>query len=469
MAYEAWSVLVEYTAGVWTDITSRVDTASEYFTIASGDTPEASADTGGMTLPIQNYDQAFTPGNPLTSQALMPGMRVRIRETVLDQVFDRLTGRVDYPEAEAWTQSNTTEPRDQLIMVPLVDEAAWIAKGAEFVSTLGEHIKFNGGPSLIAYWPMNESEGPDVNPAVGAPWTLTVTKAGNTVFDPAPNGQPSITFGDAVIPIADDISSISFEPTTTTTPAPDYVDSLMLTGTRPTSLTLTAGQVVTVVCWTRPGEQLAGAAAFTLIEVAHGDPVVGPSDTFAGIGVLSTGELFGRATTDTLTGSVTGPPCPQDQPIPIAFRFGFTPSVCELWVRGEVYTDTLGGVPGSWEFDDLNIAWLYPGSVNHAQVYLGSATDWTNADFVEQYQMGLTGLERQTTGQRIRTVLSYAGVDPADLGRVDDGASLMQVARMAGRNPMDLVAEAVETEQGEFYADGSGRPVFADRPRLYNI
>jgi hypothetical protein len=83
--------------------------------------------------------------------------------------------------------------------------------------------------------------------------------------------------------------------------------------------------------------------------------------------------------------------------------------------------------------------------------------------------MGLFGLERQSTGERIRTILQYAGVDPSELGRIDNGASLMQVARMAGRGPMDLVAEAVATEQGEFYADGSGLPVFTGRVRLYNI
>lgn len=465
MAYEAWSVLVEYTAGTWTDITSRVDTASEHFTIAAGDTPEASADTGGMTLPIQNYDQAFTPGNPLTSQALMPGMRVRIRETVLDQVFDRLTGRVDYPEAEAWTQSNTTEPRDQLIMVPLVDEAAWIAKGREFVGTLGEHIIYNGGTTLIGYWPMNESEGPDVLPAVGAPWTLTATKAHNIFSGGVTDGQPSITFGAAGIPPADDISSIEFSPSTTTTP--DYVDSIMLKGQLPSTVSLDAGEAITVVCWTRPGDILAGAATFTLIEFNY---QLGVDVYYASIWVDASGNLVAGANSPYWGGSVTGPPAATNHPMPIAVRVGFSPAVLELWVRGEVYTGSMVvTIANPGIFQNLDIADRYPGAVNNAQVYLGDPNAWNNSDFVAQYEMGLYGLERQTTGQRIRTVLQYAGVDPSDLGRVDDGASLMQVARMAGRNPMDLVAEAVETEQGEFYADGSGRPVFADRPRLYNI
>lgn len=455
----------------WVDVTSRVDTAAGPFTITSGDTPESSADTGGFGLPVQNHDQAFTPGNVLSPYApnVAPGSRIRVRETIGDRVFERGFGYVQYPEITAWTESNEGSPRDQLITIPVIDRAAWIAQGRTFVSTLAEHVIYHGGPALAAYWPTGETEGPDVNPAVGGPWTLSQTQKYNTLAFAPDAGQAAISYGSTGVAPADDLGAVTFEPSTTQAPTPDYVTSLILTGTRPTPLTLAAGQVMTVACWTRPGELVPGALVFTLIELAVYD-AFGNYTGFVGINVDSNGNLVGYGNKlGSWSGTVTGPPAPTGHSMPIAVRVGFSPAVLELWVRGEVYPGVLAvGSALPLSLNVLNVAERYPGAVNHAQVYLGDADDWTHDDFVAQHEMGLYGMERQPTGERIRTMLQYAGVDPSELGRIDDGASLMQVARLAGRNPMDLIADAVATEQGEFYIDGD-RPVFADRVRLYNV
>lgn len=457
----------------WVNITSRVDTAAAGpYTITSGDTPEASADTGGFGLPVQNHDQAFTPGNTLSPHApnITPGSRIRVRETIGDRVFERGTGYVQYPEIAAWTESNQDAPRDQLITIPVVDRAAWIAQGRTLVSTLAEHVIYHGGTALRAYWPMGETEGPDVNPAIGGPWTISQAQRYNTLAFAPDAGQAAVSYGGTGVAPADELGAVTFEPSTAQAPTPDYVTSLILTGTRPAPLTLAAGQVLTVVCWTRPGELVPGALVFTLIELAVYDGF-GNYTGFVGINIDADGNLVGYGNKlGSWSGTVTGPPAPTGHSMPIAVRVGFSPAVLELWVRGEVYPGVLTvGSALPLSLNVFNVAERYPGAVNHAQVYLGDAADWSNQDFVAQHEMGLYGMERQTTGERIRTMLTYAGVDPSELGRIDDGASLMQAARLAGRNPMDLIADAVATEQGEFWIDGGNRPVFADRIRLYNV
>lgn len=475
----SWDNLKVTAAERWVDVTAYVDTVrggaesgGSPFTISGGDTPEASADTGGVGLPLLNADQRFTPGNTLSPYApnIAPGSRIRFRETILDQRFDRFTGYVQYPEIQAWTESSSTSPRDQQITIPVVDRAAWIAQGRTFVGTLAEHIIYNGGPSLIGYWPLNEAEGPDVNPFTGGPWTLTTVRKRLPGWIAAvTDQQPSISFGNSGVAPADDITSVSFSPTTITDPITDYFNSFALEGKRSSTVTLGADQVVTVVGWTRPAQLLAGAVngTFAVIEFNY---IFGSTVNYVSVWINTAGNLVGGCNSPNWGGSVVGPPAPSNHSMPIAVRVGYDPAVLELWVRDEIYIGTnviTSAQPAL--LDTALIADRYPGAVNHMQIYLGDPDDWTHDDFIAQYQMGLTGMERQSTGERVRTVLQYAGVDPSELGRIDDGASLMQVARMAGRDPMDLVAEAVETEQGEFYMAGDNRPVFDDRIRLYNV
>ncbi len=453
------------------DVTHWVETAGGPFQITDGDTPESSTDTGGFGLPLQNGDQRFTPGNIVSPYYpnIAPGSQIRVRETADDRLFHRGHGYVQYPEIAAWTESNQGSPRDQQIVIPVVDRAAWIAQGPAFISTLGEHIIFHGGDALVAYWPLDEADGPDVNPAVGGPRRLTQTRRDLGSGTPSSAGPPAISFGATGIAPGDDLSSIGFEPAFAADPATEYDSSIMLVGTRPTPLTLSAGQVLTVVCWMRVTEEIPTSTAahlFLLQDSANSSVTAQVDMGSGGSGVFS---AFGANDADWSGFIEFGPPIPVDQPIPVAIRVGFDPDVIELWVRGETYTDTMSVSSAvAAQFDLMKLADTYPGTINHLQVYLGSEDDWTHDDFLAQHQMGTDGLERQSTGKRIRTILQYAGVAGHELERIDDGASLMQVARLAGRNPMDVIAEAVETEQGEFWIAGDNQPVFADRRTLYN-
>lgn len=464
-----WDDVEVLTPERWVDVTRYVDVGAGTFQITDGDTPEASADTGGFGLPLLNADQRFTPGNIYSPYApnIVPGSEIRVRETIGDIVFPRGYGFVQYPEITAWTESNGDSPRDQQVTIPVVDRAAWIAQGRNLISTLGEHIIANGGPALVAYWPLSETEGPDVNPAVGGPWTLTQTTRNLGGGNASSDDPPAIIYGSTTVAPADDLAAVEFVPSYAADPFTEYDSSYLLVGDRPTPVTLDENQVLTLVAWIRTTQEIPASSANIPIMLKNS----ANGDIAAQIHSSGGGTYDGFAANDSnWVGTATGPPVPVDQPIPVAVRVGFDPDTIECWVRGEVYTDTLIVVsPTAAEYDRIQLGLTFPGTIAHLQLYIGDPDDWTNDDFVAQYQMGLHGLERQTTGERIRTVLEYAGVDPAELGRIDDGVSRMQVARMAGRNPMDLVAEAVETEQGEFWVAGDNRPVFADRVRLYNV
>lgn len=452
---------------VWVDLSDRLLHVGHGLNVAEGRQSELSdVEPAAFSVQLRNRDDALTPGNPSSPYVSWwkQGRRCRFREIVGWLGFDLFDGYLEIPENTVRTQVPGDTDSDILMTVTGLDLVGRHRNGRTFVSTLGEHIIYNGAPSLVAYWPMNEADGPDVTPAIGAPWTVSEANQLNH-WSYAPPGPATITYGGQGIPAADDISSITFAPTTITTPLVDYVSSIMLTGVRPTDLTLGVGQAITVVCWTRPGELLAGATAFTLIECNYRS---GLTFNAAGIFVNTSGNLVAYSNSSDWGGTVVGPPAPINHPMPVAVRVGFSPPVMELWVRGEVYSDTMVvTTPNPATFNNLDIADRYPGSVGHAQVYLGDPSAWTRDDFVAQYEMGLYGLERQSTGERVATVADYAGI-PASQRDIDPGESLMQAASLAGKTAAQAWDEARDTEQGRLFAH-AGRLVFHGRRRIYDV
>lgn len=453
---------------VWVDLSDRVLDVGQALEIGEGRQTEVDdGEPAGFVVQLNNRDDHLTPGNPSSPYVSWwkTGRRCRFREVVGWLGFDLFDGHLVISENLVRTQEPTASDSDVLLTVSGVDLVGWHRDGRKMVSTLAEHVMYHGGPALVAYWPMGETEGPDVNPAVGGPWTLTQTKRVNGYAN-APNAGPgAITYGSAGIPPADDLSSILFEPSLSTDPSVDYVTSLMLFGKRPTSITLSAGQVATVVCWTRPGE--IRADAFQSSSVIY---LSSSSSIFTSVGFsMFNGVVFGGGSNGADWGtSVTGPPIPQDQAIPVAIRVGFDPATLELWVRGEIYSDIMPvTTPTPATFNQVEIGERYPGAVSHAQVYVGDPDDWTHDDFLAQYEMGLYGLERQTTGQRIATIADYARV-PASQRDIDPGESVMQVARLAGKTAGQAWDEARGTEQGRLFAH-AGRLVFHDRRRIYDV
>ena len=117
---------------------------------------------------------------------------------------------------------------------------------------------------------------------------------------------------------------------------------------------------------------------------------------------------------------------------------------------------------------NMDVGEAAQGNFAYMQVYVGTA--FNRAAHLAQYQMGLTGLEAQTTGARVDTILQYAGVPGSDyLATTDTGTSIMQRATLLGKDPLTALREAETTEQGLLYVDGSGQTHFADRRTLYGI
>jgi hypothetical protein len=104
-------------------------------------------------------------------------------------------------------------------------------------------------------------------------------------------------------------------------------------------------------------------------------------------------------------------------------------------------------------------------SVGQAQVYLGG--DYTHAAFLSQYAAGLSGLSGQYAGDRIVTIGRYAGIPAGELGAIDQGASMMGAARLAGRTALDAMRDAEAAEQGLLHAAGR-QLIFHSRARRYN-
>lgn len=452
---------------VWVDLSDRVLDVGRPLEIAEGRQTELQdVEPGVFVVQLRNRDDWLTPGNASSPYVSWwkQGRRCRFREIVGWLGFDLFDGFLEIPENTIRTQVVGDTDSDIVLTVTGLDLVGRHRNGRTFVSTLGEHIIFNGGTALVAYWPCGEANGPDVNTEVGGPWTLTQTTRTVAGGNPSSAAPPAITYGSVGVAPADDLGSILFAPAIAVDPVTEYDKSFLLVGKRSTPVTLAAGQVLTFACWARPTEVVPDSSAPIVISLRSSTNSDVVAHVTMNLGVIG---CFGANDADW-AGSVEGPPVPKDQPVPVAVRVGFSPATIELWVRGEVYTDTMTVISAtSAQFDQVEIGNTYPGAVNHVQIYLGSATDWTNTDFVAQYQMGLTGLERQTTGERINTVADYAGV-PSSQRDIDPGESLMQSASLAGKTAAQAWDEARDTEQGRLFAHG-GRLVFHDRRRIYDV
>lgn len=451
-ANESWIVEIEFVRGIWTDVTRYVDTAKSNIFIQQGDTAETT-DEGSATFTLNNSDQRFTPGNVLGANYpnVKSGCRIRVREVIGSYNFGLFSGYIEWPEIQAWTASTASAPRDQQITINAVDRMTRLANARPFLSTLGEHILYRGGTRLSGYWPLLASQGYNPYGPAQLPFIPFRQRASSPVV---PTGEPAIGFTGSAID-ADDVATLRLEPNVVGTDvAVDTHTYGLITPVTVTNNTFTISfwvyleDVSTANLYWNAGDTV-GATLLRLSRVGGAWGVeagAGPVSSFATVNALPTYKW-------TL----------------VSIRMTLPSGLIEYWVNEATpVTVTMSGgvVPSTATFPVYELGVGMQGNLAHAQLYVG---DFTRQHHLDQYQMGLTGLEYQTTGQRIRTVMAYAGVLSTDLTRVDQGVSVMQVASLAGKTPATAAAEASDTERGSLYAAGDGQIVFAGRQRLLNI
>lgn len=443
---------------VWVDFTTRVRDVEQVMEAARGRQNDLDqTEPGEFAVQLENADDAVTYGNTSSPYAAWwgPARKCRLRETIAGTVLDVYTGYIQVP-----TETIRIAGVDQRVTLTCVDRLGRLDSGEPFASTLAAHIRGSvRNNALKAYWPLVDAAPPYANLVGRAPALPFITPGATTPVTQVPAVQSN---AGTAIP-ADDAAPVLLVPGVNgvaTVGGGPFVDAeLSPFGEAPA---VTAGQVVTAILWANL--DLTYDDLITILEIATNDGVIDLRRQASGSGgtfrlTKPVGTLTGAVNSDITVGAGVY--------YILAIRYGYTPNLLEMWVNDKVYTATLSGVISS----DLiaAVAAAPYGSAAHMQLYVGDAADFTYADFLAQRQVGLTGLERQATGDRIRTVAQYAGIPATELTQIDTGASVMQRASLAGQTPLQAMRDAERTEQGLLYVDGSGNLVFKDRRTLYNI
>lgn len=434
---------------VWVDIS---DTVKPSWSCAAGRQNELSTTEPGVATLVLLNDGRYTTGNPTAYPWWRQARRLRIRETIGYLTVDLFDGYIERPRgSQRIDEASAATPQDAIVTLSAVDLLGRLGKSAKLLSTLGAHIKFHGGVSMAGLWTLGGTDRvwPD---AVGMQSPLEVHVADATNLD-----TDQVSPGNGVVAPADDLNVVhlSYLP-----PA----GQLDLRAT--TSVALDAGHVLTAVVWVNVESTTATQIFPLTIQVAETPTLTGTIVVSYSLAVE--GQVTATLTGMGLTGSITGSAGNLSQPTPIAIRYGYSPNVFELWIRDQVYATTPGGAaPTATTVSEVRFGGLHNGFLGYAQLYVGAATDWTATDMAVQYAMGFSGLERQSTGERIATIADYAGI-PTAARDLDRGAAVMSVARLAGQFPADVLDEATATEQGRLFVTG-GRLTFRDRRAVYDI
>lgn len=473
MAYESCQVWIEF--ATWVNVTEDVEPVNAAIRATDGEDREASDKAGSLTIVLRDIDGRYTPGNTqgVHYPYVTSGRRVMVFEVIGTERFDIFTGRLEWPEVDSWVQTSTSAPREQTITLTAVDLPTQLDSAAELLSTMGEHILYTGGNALKAYWPRNDAAQPFLN-VVGDEYLPTTSEQYVLAW-----GDPTASSGTAkVIPAAvdgppgDDLRAPSYEMELQTVGGFLRPGRTIMTYAELPSgaLPILAAEYATVVMWVKSPWTATDSEAVPL-SIRWQTTGEGVLELVKQDGATS-GWLLDSSGSSGMVASFTSTAYPATSRWTIvAVRWRASPMEIELWVDGEQVVGVPAGAVGGASSEITKIYMpqgRFDGNVAHVQVYIGDEDAFTFADFTAQRLVGLQGLDRQTTGERIRTILGYAGIGAGEMGEVDDGTAVMPRARLAGTTPGAQIRLAVDTELGDFHANGSGRPVFLDRRTLYN-
>jgi hypothetical protein len=427
---------------------------------------------GNFSLALNNHDRRFIPGNPLSPYFpwFKQSRRLRLRELVGYVAFDLADGFLEIPTNVMDMDVTDGVIDGQAIMVLNVtgiDVLGRLQNSRRFSSNLTEHILLAGGSTLVAYYPLSEEVAPFADATGnGYPSITPVPSLAAAAKDFS--GSPGYIPASVLPPNGDDANLLAV--TMQARAGQDLGDMVMLAdfAAAGVPITIPAGQVATIVGWFSPDLSAQVTQVAQLLTTWFNQS--GSAFTFADVEYDASGSTSGGVVYGFTPGTTLPGPLPsQGRWLPFAVRLGWSPNIVEFWYADRaVQAGTWTGSPANLSIAQLYILReAYAGALGHAQVYVGPATAWTHADFLAQYQIGLIGLYGQTSGQRINTILDYAGF-PAGRRDIDTGVAIMQNTGLSGTDPLAAMTEAVDTERGRLYATG-GRIVFNDRNRLYNV
>ncbi len=439
---------------VWVDLSDRVlDVGMPAETWEGRQTELDDVDPGRLQLQLRNRDDALTPGNPTSPYPWWKQKRrCRFREVVGYMGYDLGDGFLEIPDVLVRTQEELATDSDVTLFVSGVDILGRLRDSRKFSSALSEHILYNGGTDLVGYWLLTDPAppfvgvGPELSPIV-------VTRTFTGTYYPADDVLPQT----GLTPTGSEASGVRC-PTSTNGSGRAFVQLSAPSGYAPA---IADGDGLTIVAWY--SLPTINAASFHQIGVGG---IAGSSSISLTLERDVTTAIWTLTASGAMTGSVAMGGMGTGALLPIGIHIRPSTSVMELWVGGQRGTTTLAGSPPTgMSFSNWDWGFQLDYDLAEWQIYVGST--WTRTEFMAQIQQGHAPLDQQYTGERINTILNYAG-HPAGRRDIDQGVSVMGPAALAGKNVQTLLDEAKDTEQGRLFAH-AGRVKFHDRRRIYDV
>lgn len=451
---------VEKADGTVVDVTADILQPGSDVTIrqAGRQTELSRVEPGAVDLALNNASGRYTPGYAPAPTALEHGMPLRWKETVGRRSFDLFNGTLSQPEA---TFENLDGTGDQ-VRATAVDWMGQQEGGRKFISTLAEYIMYYGGATLAAYWPLTEPATPFLDVVGGQPEMLVETITADSGL-PLVLGSRNVAPASADGPRNDDARLVRIS---TVNDGIVTLQGPQLTSTP--AVSISPGQVMTLLAWYKPEFPTTDQIDCLHIQGGTG------SDYLQIDFVYNAGSDPGRwkmtvSSGSGLSGTIVGPEPITDQVHPIAIRYGYSPSVMELWVNRRRYIGSLTGTPPSGATTTSQVRLLsfgLAGVVGHAQLYAGAAAGLDFDAFQAQRDHAVNpltgGLRFQRSDERLLTLAQYAGL-PAARSDFDRGEAYMARAALAGKDFRAAAQEVVDTEQGRLFVTGAGNLRFHNR------
>lgn len=452
---------------VWVDVSDYMSFRNGPLTAANGQqTDQDAAEPGIAALAWRNDDHRFTTGNPSSPYPwFKEARRVRVRDFVGDQVFPIFDGYLGPPTTvPSLDPADPTGTNTFLTTVAAAsDRLSRLRTARKFTSTLTEYIRYTGGSALQLYYPLLDTQPSLFANIVGASAPLRPRDGNGGPAVPPATPTTGLHLSAATGPkvFADDLPTPTFLSdlaTTTTPPIPGVWTSLYGLPT----ITCTNNTITLAFWWYPDASRSAGGpngAPCALWNRASTNDIEVIVSAFG----ASYGVDFNLGSSN-FNGSITRPRLNAWNLM--ALQMTLPSGACTVFNHNlPGLTGVMSGTPGATATFEVLQVGIGDGSVAHVQVYLG--TGYTQAFHNAQILAAQTGLEQQTTGQRINTILDYAGVSSAR--DIDPGVDYMSVASLAGKDPLTCLEEARRTERGRLFVAGDGRVQFHDRTRVYNV